>query len=99
MEIYWYDLKIVEFGTMHSEDHHLSTIGDGRERVTASRYTGMRHYRMESDSAPDRPDVIRSLLVGDQSLAEVVGRSGNETEFTIWLNPASGFAGTPPREG
>ena len=71
MEIYWYDLKIVEFGTMHSEDHHLSTIGDGRERVTASRYTGMRHYRMESDSAPDRPDVIRSLLVGDQSLAEV----------------------------
>ena len=85
MEIHWYNLQIVEFGTMHSEDHHLSTIGDGRERVAASRYAGIRHYRMESDSAPDRPDVIRSLLVGDQSLAEVFGRSGNETEFTIWL--------------
>ena len=91
MEMYWYNLQIVEFGTMHSEDHHLSTIGDGRERVTASRYAGMRHYRMESDSAPDRPDVIRSLLVGDQSLAEVFGRSGNETEFTICLtHPVQG---------
>ena len=43
---------------------------------------GMMHYRMGSDSAPDRIDAVRGLFADDLDLTEGLGRSGNETVFT-----------------
>ena len=45
-------------------------------RATNSGYAGMMHYRMGSDSAPDRIAAMRGLLADDPDLAEVL--SGRE---------------------
>ena len=47
-----------------------------RLRAANSGYRGMMHYRMGSDSAPDRIAAIRGLLADDPNLAEVLSDRG-----------------------